>query len=190
MSLDQQLFLWIQELTGNSFLDQIMLFFAEYLVIFVPISLIYLWFSERTIQRKELTGFTAYSTVLSIGLSYAMGLLYFHENPSATFETIVAHRPENAFPSQHTTTILATSLPLIYKEYNKIGGFLLASGLLTGFARIYIGEHWPLDIFGAFIAAAIGLLIAEFSWEKIEFLWRPLIDYYQEIEGKILKEVL
>lgn len=190
MSLDQQIFLLIQQLTGNSILDQLMLLFAEYLIFFVPLSLIYLWFSERTAKRRELTGFTAYSTVFSIAISYAMGLLYFHQNPSATFDTIVAHRPENAFPSQHTTTILATSLPLIYKQYRKIGGFLLVSGLLTGFARVYIGEHWPLDILGAFMAASLGLLIAEFSWEKIEFVWRPLIDYYQDIEGKILEKVL
>jgi len=183
MALDRQVFLWIQSLTGNTVMDELMILMAEYLVLLVPLSLIYLWFRDR-----ETSLFTFYTTVTSIIISYGLGLFYGHSNPSAFFDTIVAYRPENSFPSQHTTAIIATALPLIYRKKNKIGGLMLISGLLTGFARIYIGEHWPVDILDAIFAAALGLLIALYSWDKLEKLWRPLIESSRKIEVRITKQ--
>lgn len=184
MVLNTALFEAIQGLTGNPILDHFMVFIAEYLVILVPLSLIYLWFKDR-----ETSLFTFYTTVTGIIISYGLGLLYFHENPSATYETIAAYHAENSFPSQHTTALIAAALPLLYREKSKIGGLVLISGLLTGFARIYIGEHWPVDIFGAFLAASLGLFICSYTWSYIEKIWRPLIDFSDKIDQKV-KDVL
>lgn len=181
MALDRQLFLWVQSLTGNPFLDQAMVFLAEYLVILVPLSLIYMWFKDR-----EVSLFSFYTAVTGIALSYGLGLVYAHSNPSAFFDTIVSYAPENSFPSQHTTVIIATSLPLLYRDKKEIGAIMLASGLLTGFARVYIGEHWPMDILGASIAALSALLICISTWPWLERLWRPLIDLSKKVEELIL----
>jgi undecaprenyl-diphosphatase len=177
MALDRQLFLWVQSLTGNPVLDQAMVFLAEYLVMLVPLSLIYMWYRDR-----EVSLFSFYTAVTGIALSYGLGLIYAHSNPSAFFDTIVSYAPENSFPSQHTTAIIATALPLLYQDKEELGALLLVSGLLTGFARVYIGEHWPMDILGAVIAATSGLLICISTWPWLERFWRPLIDYSREIE--------
>ena len=69
---------------------------------------------------------------------------------------------------------------------------MLISGLLTGFARIYIGEHWPIDILGAIVAGTLGLVIAVYSWKRFEPIWRPLIDYsraFDDWAGKQFKEL-
>ncbi len=183
MVLSTALFESIQGLTGNPILDQSMIFLAEYLVILVPISLIYLWFKDR-----ETSLFTFYTTVTGIIISYGLGLLYFQENPSATYETIAAYHAENSFPSQHTTALFATALPLIYREKIKIGGLMLFAGLLTGFARIYIGEHWPVDIIGAVFAASLGLLICTYTWSYFEKIWRPILNYSRKLEALITKQ--
>lgn len=183
MSLDRQIFLSIQSLTGNPLLDETMVFLAEYLVLLVPLSLIYMWFRDR-----EVSLFSFYTAVTGIAVSYGLGLIYAHSNPSAFFDTIVSYAPENSFPSQHTTAIIGIALPLLYRDKEEIGVLLLASGLLTGFARVYIGEHWPMDILGAVIAATSGLLICISTWPWLEQLWRPLIDYSREIEDYILEE--
>lgn len=181
MSLNQQVFLWIQGLTGNSVLDQVMLIFAEYLVALVPLSLIYLWFTDR-----ETSAYTFYTTVLGIALSYGMGLLYFHQNPSATFDTIVASNGmENAFPSQHTGTVFATAFPLLYREKKKLGGLLLVGAFLTGFARVYIGEHWPIDILGATVASGLALIVSELTWERLEPVWKPVIEISEKVEARL-----
>ena len=184
MSFDQALFEPIYGLAGNPILDQVMLFSAEYLVLLIPFTLIYIWFQKK--EGKKDSMFTAYSTVAGILFSYLMGFFYAHENPSAFYDTLVAFHPENSFPSQHTTALFAASLPLIYKKRNKLGWTILATAVLTGFARIYIGEHWPIDILGAALAGGAGLAIAYISWSKLEPIWKPLIELAEEIEEKIV----
>lgn len=180
MELDREIFLWIQSLTGNPMLDQVMYLFAEYLVILVPLSLIYIWFKDR-----ETSLFVFYTTVLGIGLTYVMGLFYGHSKPSAFYETIAVFEPENAFPSQHTVTMFASALPFLKKEKLGIGALLMISGVLTGFGRVYTGEHWPVDIVGAFFAAVLALIITEMSWDSLEAVWRPAIVLSEKLEGKI-----
>ena len=191
MSLNEAIFLKIQALTGIPIIDQAVLFLAEALVLLVPLSLIYLWFSGR--EGRENAAFTVGTTVLGIGAAYAMGLLYFHENPSATYETLVTHHPENSFPSQHTAALFSAGLPLILRKRKAFGYLLTFSAVITGFARVYVGEHWPVDILGAFIASGIGLTVAYFSWAPLEPVWRPLLDIYEAVEyrvGKRLEEFI
>ena len=62
-----------------------------------------------------------------------------------------------SFPSGHTTRIVASALPLA-QQY---GVVLLPLALgclvaLVGFSRIYLGWHYPSDIFGGIIAGSIG----------------------------------
>ena len=183
MSLDREVFLWIQSLTGHPIIDEIMLLLAEYLVILVPLSLIYVWFKDR-----EASLFSFYTAMTGIAVSYGLGLFYAHSNPSAFFDTIVAYAPENSFPSQHTTALIATALPLIYRDKRDLGALILLSGLLTGFARIYIGEHWPIDILGAVIAGLSALLICSSSWPYMEKVWNPIINLSESVEELIIEK--
>lgn len=180
MQIDREIFLWIQGLTGNPLLDLSMVALAEYLVLLVPTTLIYLWFKDR-----ETSLFTFYTAITGITVSYILGLMYAHSNPSAFFDTIAAYSMENAFPSQHTTTIIATALPLLQRKKPVPGLILLVSGLLTGFARIYIGEHWPIDILGAILASTTALVITSMTWQHLENIWKHLINFSHRIEEKI-----
>jgi len=187
MPLNEAIFLKIQALTGIPIIDQLMLFLAEALVLLVPLSLFYLWFSGR--EGREDAAFAFGTTVLGIGAAYAMGLLYFHENPSATYETLVTHHPENSFPSQHTAALFSAGLPLILRKRKAFGYLLTLAAVITGFARVYVGEHWPVDILGAFIASSIGLAVAYLSWSPLEPVWRPLLDFYDDVEEKVQDRV-
>lgn len=187
MPLNEAIFLKIQALTGVTVIDQLMLFLAEALVLLVPLSLIYLWFSGR--EGREDAAFTFGTTVLGIGFAYAMGLLYLHENPSATYETIVSYHGENSFPSQHSAALFSAGLPLMLRERKAFGYLLILAAVITGFARVYVGEHWPVDILGAFVASSIGLAVAYLSWSPLEPVWRSLLDFYGEVERKILDRI-
>jgi undecaprenyl-diphosphatase len=183
MSLKELGFRQIYALTGNPLVDQLMLFLAEFLVLLVPLSLIYLWFEDR--EGKEDSLFTAYSAVLSILIAYFLGVFYSHENPSATYDTIVSFRPENSFPSQHTAAMIGTALPLLYRDRERLGWLILAAGVLTGLSRIYVGEHWPIDILGSALAAGIGLGISYISWDMLEPVRSPVIELAEKIEEEL-----
>ena len=183
MAWDQAGFQLIYSMTGNSFLDQSMYFLAEYLVLLIPLTLIYLWFQGR--KGKEDSAFTFLSTFTGILFAYVLGLFYTHENPSAVYDTIAAYHPENSFPSQHTAAMFAAALPLIYRERDRIGGIMLLAAALTGFSRVYIGEHWPVDILGAVVAGAAGLGITYLTWDLLEPLWSPVIGFCEDMEQNL-----
>lgn len=185
MGLDLAVFQAIQSLAGIGFIDEFMLFVAEFLVVIVPLVLVYLWFQGKTGKRDSILGFG--SAVLGILISYGMGLLYSHQNPSAIFETIVAAKPENAFPSQHTTVIFSVAWPLFWRERKNIGTLILLAALATGFSRVYIGEHWPVDILGSIVASAIGFGIVYLSEGYIQRILEPLVEVAQRVEDSILR---
>ena len=63
-----------------------------------------------------------------------------------------------SFPSGHSATVfaLATSLAL-YDRNKKRGWLYLVLAILVGYSRIYLSQHFPLDVW---TGALIGLLVA------------------------------
>ena len=183
MAIDRGLFEAIQSLTGVGVVDQAMMFFAEYLVVLIPLVLIYLWVQGREGKHDSILTFGA--TVTGVIVAYALGLLYSHQNPSVTYETLVSANPaENAFPSQHTAAVFAAAWPLFVRERKNLGYLMVAAAVLTGFARVYIGEHWPVDVLGAVIASVAGLAFVYLGEDHVELL-DPVYKLSETIEEKL-----
>lgn len=180
MSLDDQLFLAVQQLTGNSVVDQVMVYAAELLVLLVPLSLVYLWFRGSEGKEDSLYAFAV--AVVGLAASYSLGLLYYHESPFMVYDTIASGAPENGFPSQHTAVILSTAFGYYLRDRLSIGHIVLAAGILTGVARIYIGEHFPLDILGSFVASGIGVALIWLVQSEVERVVQALAERVQGIE--------
>jgi membrane-associated phospholipid phosphatase len=73
-----------------------------------------------------------------------------------------------SFPSGHMTnnTVIAVCLTLFYRRRGALYWILTAA---IGYSRIYLGAHWPSDIFATFfLAAGETLLILA----VLELLWR------------------
>ena len=67
----------------------------------------------------------------------------------------------NSFPSGHTATAFTLFLVTIYIFPNKkvlLAGFMYA--LICGYSRIYLGQHFPLDIAGGIIAALLSVALS------------------------------
>ncbi|MDY6778271.1 MAG: phosphatase PAP2 family protein, partial [Candidatus Nanohaloarchaea archaeon] len=97
------------------------------------------------------------TAVMSLALSYLLGQFYYHQPPFMQYETIIQSQPENSFPSQHTAILFGTAFSLLWRRYRKSGALLSIAAVLTGIARIYIGEHFLVDIVGGVAAALAGL---------------------------------
>jgi undecaprenyl-diphosphatase len=108
---------------------------AEYVVLLVPIALSGLWLTGT----KETVVVTCVAVVVSLAVSYPLGMVYSHPAPYMTTVTLVTGPPENSFPSQHTTVLFASVWPLMLRQHRWLAGLLLGAGVLTGIARIVVG---------------------------------------------------
>lgn len=73
---------------------------------------------------------------------------------------LVAHEPGSSFPSDHTTAAAAGAFSLLFfTRFVRTGWAVFVMALLIGFARVFVGIHYPLDILGAFLTALAGSLL-------------------------------
>jgi undecaprenyl-diphosphatase len=81
-----------------------------------------------------------------------------------------------SFPSGHVTdnVIIGTMCVLFFRRR---GGLYFIVAAAVAYSRIYLGAHWPSDVFAtAFMAVGAALLVAalaEFVWERWAPRWAP-----------------
>ena len=78
----------------------------------------------------------------------------------------ITHSGFSSFPSGHTATIfsLVTLLALYAKQKSAAVLFLLPAALI-GYSRIYLSQHFPVDVFaGSVVGVAVSLLVYCRNW--------------------------
>lgn len=73
-----------------------------------------------------------------------------------------------SFPSGHAANNMAVATVLIL-FFGWRGALYFPFALLIGYARLYTGAHWPLDVLGGFLLGLIGGILAV---NVFEILWR------------------
>ncbi len=67
----------------------------------------------------------------------------------------------DSFPSGHTTTAFTVFLlACLFIPTKKIIPFGLAIALLVGYSRVYLAQHFPLDVGAGMIAACLTMLLS------------------------------
>lgn len=160
-------------LTGNPLIDSLMVGISEYTVYLIPLLLAYLFFEDHV---ESVLVFL--SGVAGLAVSYLAGFLYTHPGPYTVFTTILTDPVgENAFPSQHTTLVFAVAFAVAWKR-PKLGAAAILVAGLTGFARIYTGLHWPVDVLGGIVSAGIGVAIVMLAREPLQKGIKELVEQF------------
>jgi len=180
-SLNQQFFLYINSYTGRSHaVDFLLIFIAKYLPYMFIGLLFYLWFSNR----KNEALFAGYTTTLAVGINFLIGLFYFHNRPfmDNIGMCLLSHKPENSFPSDHTSFVISIAFMLItFKSTRNLGIIASIFALWCGLARVYCGVHYPFDIFGSLIVAIISVIVIYILRTKLIIINNYIITIWEKV---------
>jgi len=165
LALNHQLFLLINAEPGESHvLIALGRTVAGDVIGLVPLLLILLWVRGNPDRRGGLVA-TAIAAALALGANQIVGQFWYEPRPFmiGLGRTLMAHVPENSFPSDHTTFMLTVGIGLIATGgAPRWGRAVTLAGVLVAWARIYLGLHFPLDMLASAIIAGIFAAISVF----------------------------
>jgi undecaprenyl-diphosphatase len=171
LSLDTQLFIYLNGLGSESY-DGLWLFITKQ-TNWTPFFLLLLYFIYKKLGGKQTLYLILFVAVLILFTDQITNVfkngfqrLRPCNNPEInSFIRVVQSRSSFSFFSGHAanTMAVATFLYLILKDKFKYFGLLFLWPLIFAYSRIYLGLHYPGDIFsGYFFGAIFGFLMFKF----------------------------
>jgi undecaprenyl-diphosphatase len=173
-NLNEQLFLFINGLAGQSHvLDIIFIFISDLLLkIVICLTLVYFAVAPFTFKDpvKRLHGFgrfwlLIFSLFIMRALVEAVKMVIAFPRPQQILHNVHAlstFGSFDSFPSAHTAFAFAIAT-FVYHYFKPTGKLLFLVAILIGISRIFVGVHFPLDVFvGACIGALVPLCLIYF----------------------------
>lgn len=162
-NFNKDIFFQIYNLSGiNPVLDNLMIFGADYLIVIIFIMAILLMFRKNDKYKKAfILAIVSISIIFIILLTISQ--FWFQPRPFTTLQIkpLITFVPEPSFPSRHTTILVILALSYAFYK-SRFALLITVAAIWTGFARIFVGVHYPVDILGGLI---VGLVAVSLSWK-------------------------
>ncbi|MGE4547551.1 MAG: undecaprenyl-diphosphatase [Desulfurella sp.] len=175
MSVNEQLFLAINNLSllNIGILNVFCVFVALYSPYLYAILLVVTYLLNH--KKQALNAF--YIALIGLFINYTIGLFYYHPRPfvEGLGNLLIQHAKDSSFPSDHATLAFAVSFGFWYSKEKLLSIASFVFALITGFARIFVGVHFPFDIMGSFFVAIVALVLFNAFRAYFEVLSRFLI---------------
>ena len=94
--------------------------------------------------------------------------------PCAMYPELVelVHVPTSySFPSGHTVSAMAVAFTVL-TQHKKLGTVVIVLATLMGLSRLYVGVHFPTDVYGGVIVGALLALLVWYAEKKLS----PIIE--------------
>lgn len=163
-----------------------MIFIAEYLVYFLAAIVLAFWLTRKERNRIMIICGTITFVFAEI-IGKLSGKLYSNHQPFAELSNVnqlIEKTVDNSFPSDHT--ILFFSFCVSIWLFRKGLWFLLIIiACLVGISRIWVGVHYPADIFAGAIISVISATFVFTVLPKLKLTYR-LLDFYERFERLLI----
>lgn len=171
-SLNYQLFYAVNATNQPSVITtKFATFCANDLLYLTFIFLVVYWIKGND-EKRQLVLKAILATLLALIVAFVIGLIDPTARPfvAGIGHTWMVHAPTPSFPSDHMTifSVLMTSFYLAKKQLLSL--ILAMTGLLTAWARVYVGIHFPLDMLGGLLLGVVSSQIVTIIWQKFGYL--------------------
>lgn len=169
---------------ANSLVVAIARLVASYSPYAVIALLLFVWFRQGVTQRRALM-VAGVAMLAGLAVNFTFASLMYAPRP---FEleighTLLAHRPETSFPSDHVTFLLSLGFGLFAtRVMPRLAWTLVGIGAATAWARVYLGVHFPLDMAGSTV---ISLAVAALSVKSARLLDAPFFDRVERLHSAL-----
>lgn len=165
VAMDYQIEQWINTGAGsNGAVDGVMVAVAQWSQL-AFIVLVAGWFLFGLLRGVEVDRVGALSALIAAGLAFATNQVISHfwarprpftSHPGV--HLLIPHSADASFPSDHVATAVAISVMLL-AIHRRLGILVLAISLLVGYARVYVGDHYPGDVVGGLVVGGIAAAV-------------------------------
>ncbi|MGC3862271.1 phosphatase PAP2 family protein [Micromonospora chersina] len=166
--MNGRLFLEINDLArATPWLHAPMAGYAKYgVVLFAVLLLAGWWVARRAGDRMPAAVWAPVGMLLAVAGNQPIVSAVHEPRPYTTLSGILVladRSPDPSFPSDHATMAGAVAAGLLLVSW-RLGLLAVAAAAAMGFARVYIGAHYPADVLAGFAVGAtvtlLGYLIA------------------------------
>ncbi|WP_433320000.1 phosphatase PAP2 family protein [Micromonospora chersina] len=161
--MNTRLFLEINDLTrATPWLHAPMVGYAKYgVVLFAVLLLAGWWIARRAGDGMPAAVWAPVGMLLAVAGNQPVVSAVHEPRPYTTLSGILVladRSPDPSFPSDHATMAGAVAAGLLLVSW-RLGLLAVAAAAVMGFARVYIGAHYPADVLAGFaVGAAVTLL--------------------------------
>lgn len=160
--INSDLFFFIFNLSHKFYLlDQLMIFGANYVIILM-FGLVIILGARRKDTNIQGVILTLISLPLVFLFTKIMHIFFYQPRPFVTLpiETLISHSSSASFPSLHTSIAFTIAFAFLFTK-SKWSSIFLVLATWVGFARIFVGVHYPLDILGGILVSLLSVLLAQ-----------------------------
>jgi undecaprenyl-diphosphatase len=145
--------------TKSLLFDKIMIAsskYGPYVFMFMIIIVFLLGIVKNKGDYRKVAFSTVAFTVINLIINLTIRSIFHVDRPFVhnKVNLLVPHDTASSFPSNHATGTMSIALGL--EKYNRILGLILTIlSIVVGFSRVYVGNHYPMDVIGAYIIVFI-----------------------------------
>jgi len=165
---------WINSSAGHHpLIDGVMVHIAawgEYA--FIIVVAVWLLQGVITANSLELLGAVTalVAAVVALSANQTIAHIWYRPRPYIahpnTVHLLLHHNPDASFPSDHAAASMAISFVLM-NFHRYLGILLLLFALVMCYSRVYVGDHYPGDIFAGLIVGLASALLLLFCLRQV-----------------------
>ena len=123
--------------------------------------------------------------VLCLIGSFILGSMFYENRPFVDHQVnlIVSHAADASFPSDHAVGTMAIASGILFYHWS-LGTKMVYGSILVGFSRVFVGNHYPGDILGAFIL--VWIITAVYN----KTIRRGVVRAYKRLDKRLMGEYM